>query len=311
VPRPNGSAPSPGWPARRTRHAALDKAWRIWPTAPTTTHHRGRVRPGVPGPARQLAGGLGARLGRPPQRGGRTWPARDPAWPSAWQRLARPRDGWPGSRSRCRRTAPGTWRCGTTPGAGAVGPEGTGGGRTDRWPRDAGVPRLRRARAGAAHLPAADRRVPRPAVAGDRGTVIENAAYLVSADPRGAGRSASPTSAPAPSARRAGNELVLQDEYRSTPGTARVPGTCRPRGPARFGSGPGHGAAGALRLGSRLVASFTLDGLDVIQETCSGTTPTGGVPHPRGLLRRADRLLRVRFPADVPAGCRSTRPPRR
>ena len=68
--------------------------------------------------------------------------------------------------------------------------------------------------------------------------------------------------------------------------------------------GPGQrcGRNGA-RPGSRLVASFTLDGLEVIQETVlwEDAERVEFRTHVDG-YREKDRLLRVRFPADVPGG---------
>ena len=122
-------------PARGAGQGLADPGLR----RPPRRHHRGRVRPGVPGPAGQLAGGLGARLGRPPRRRGlpvrpglRLRPGRQRrqrAGPAAG------RDG-PGHGAGAGGRHPVSWRCGTTPGRRCRRwPRGSGGGRTGRWPR--------------------------------------------------------------------------------------------------------------------------------------------------------------------------------
>ena len=121
-------------PARGAGQGLADPGLR----RPPRRHHRGRVRPGVPGPAGQLAGGLGARLGRPPRRGGlpiRPGPGSG-LTVTVVNGLARPRDGV--ARVTLQVTG------GRHPGPGGGGrrrapvpsvAEGAGGGRTGRWPR--------------------------------------------------------------------------------------------------------------------------------------------------------------------------------
>jgi len=134
---------------------------------------------------------------------------------------------------------------------------------------------------------------------------IENGRYLVTADPAGGG---TVTVTDKLTRTRVlagpGNELVLQDEYPQHPRHGEGPWHLAPKGP---GTGSSSAAARVRAercpVGSRLVASFALDGLDVIQETLlwddaervEFRTHVGG-------YRGRDRLLRVRFPADVPGG---------
>ncbi len=65
-----------------------------------------------------------------------------------------------------------------------------------------------------------------------------------------------------------GNELVIQDEYAQHPRHGEGPWHLSPKGPG-LGSAsvPATVRQERCDLGSRLVASFTLDGLDVTQET--------------------------------------------
>ena len=106
---------------------------------PPRRHHRGRVRPGVPGPAGRLARGLGARARPPAATRPPTWPGR--AGPdltvSVVNGLARPRDGM--ARVTVQVPEDGTrlaGGAGRRRGAGAVGGRGgPRGGRTGRWPR--------------------------------------------------------------------------------------------------------------------------------------------------------------------------------
>ena len=229
-------------------------------------HHRGRVRPGLPGPARRLAGGLGAGLGarartRAAHLSGPAGSRRGPEGRSGCSTGWRGRGSrWPRSRCRCRRTAPGgsssaTGRAaGAGPGRGRPAARGRVAGRGDAHvpgPRRAGprVPDLPAAPAGAgapaaaAWRRSAGRRTPsRTAGTGHRGS--------------GAGRDgqrhdkrtgASVLAGP-------GNELVIQESTRSIPGTARGRGTCRPRGRDGLVVGPGRGAGGAVPGRRRLVA---------------------------------------------------------
>jgi alpha-mannosidase len=145
------------------------------------------------------------------------------------------------------------------------------------------------------------------------GTVIENEAFLVEADPaRGGtltrvvdkrtgagllrrGGEADPAG---------GNELLLQEEYDAHPRWGEGPWLLSPKGP-----GTGSGAASAkvtaqrCPLGARLVAELTLGDLRVTQETLlwDGAERIEFRTHVDGSIGQ-DRLLRVRFPADVPGG---------
>ncbi len=101
-----------------------------------------------------------------------------------------------------------------------------------------------------------------------------------------------------------GNELVLQDEYAQHPRHGEGPWHLSPKG-AGTGSSGVTATVRAQRcpVGARLVASFNLDGLDVTQETLlwDGAERVEFRTHVDGYGGR-DRLLRVRFPADVPGG---------
>ncbi len=135
------------------------------------------------------------------------------------------------------------------------------------------------------------------------GTVIENAAYQVSADP-GRGGTVSVTDKRTGAAVLAGpgNELVLQDEYPQHPRHNEGPWHLSPKGPG-LGSAAAAATVRAERcaIGSRLVASFTLDGLEVTQETLlwDAGERVEFRTHVDGYTGH-DRLLRVRFPAGVP-----------
>ena len=142
-------------------------------------------------------------------------------------------------------------------------------------------------------------------LAGDRGTVIENAAYLVAADPaRGGTVSVTDKRTGASVLTGPGNELVIQDEYAQHPRHGEGPWHLSPKGPG-LGSAsvPATVRQERCDLGSRLVASFTLDGLDVTQETVlwDHAERVEFRTHVDSYAGR-DRLLRVRFPADVPGG---------
>ena len=138
-----------------------------------------------------------------------------------------------------------------------------------------------------------------------RGTVIENAAYLVAADPaRGGTVSVTDKRTGASVLAGPGNELVVQDEYAQHPRHGEGPWHLSPKGQG-LGSAsvPATVRVERCDIGSRLVASFTLDGIDVSQETVLWDH-AGRVEfrtHVDSYAGR-DRLLRVRFPADVPGG---------
>ncbi len=145
-------------------------------------------------------------------------------------------------------------------------------------------------------------------VAGTSGTgnaVIENGAYLVTADPaRGGTVSITDKRTGQSVLTGSGNELVIQDEYAQHPRHGEGPWHLSPKG-AGMGSSAVTATVRAQRcpVGARLVASFNLDGLDVTQETLlwDGAERVEFRTHVDGYGGR-DRLLRVRFPADVPGG---------
>ena len=147
-----------------------------------------------------------------------------------------------------------------------------------------------------------------PAAAGWReaaGTAIENDAYLVTADPaRGGTVSVTDKRTGAEVLTGPGNELVIQDEYAQHPRHGEGPWHLAPKGPG-LGSASVPAAVRAERCpaGSRLVASFTLDGLEVTQETLlwDHAERVEFRTHVDSYAGR-DRLLRVRFPAGVPGG---------
>jgi alpha-mannosidase len=137
------------------------------------------------------------------------------------------------------------------------------------------------------------------------GTTIENDAYRVTADPvRGGTVSVTDKRTGAPVLAGPGNELVLQDEYAQHPRHGEGPWHLSPKGP---GTGSASAAARVraerCAIGSRLTASFTLDGLEVTQETLlwDGAERVEFRTHVDAWTGR-DRLLRVRFPAGVPGG---------
>jgi len=143
------------------------------------------------------------------------------------------------------------------------------------------------------------------AVSGRPPYAIENGRYLVTADPaRGGTVSITDKRIGTSVLAGPGNELVIQDEYAQHPRHREGPWHLSPKGP---GTGSASVAA-AVRmercpLGSRLVASFTLDGLQVTQETVlwKDSERVEFRTHVDGYAGH-DRLLRVRFPADVPGG---------
>jgi len=147
--------------------------------------------------------------------------------------------------------------------------------------------------------------VPMPRWREAAGTVIENAAYRVAADPaRGGTVSVTDRRAGAAVLAGPGNELVIQDEYAQHPRHGEGPWHLAPKGP---GTGSA-GVAATVRhercdVGSRLVATFGLDGLEVTQETLlwDHAERVEFRTHVDGYTGR-DRLLRVRFPAGVPGG---------
>ena len=137
------------------------------------------------------------------------------------------------------------------------------------------------------------------------GTAIENDVYLVTADPaRGGTVSVTDKRTGTRVLTGPGNELVIQDEYAQHPRHGEGPWHLAPKGPGLGSSSvPATVRAERCPAGSRLVASFSLDGLDVTQETVLWDH-AGRVEfrtHVDAYAGR-DRLLRVRFPAGVPGG---------
>ena len=145
------------------------------------------------------------------------------------------------------------------------------------------------------------------------GTVIENEAFLIEADPArggtltrivdkraGAGLLRGGAGADQPG----GNELLLQEEYDLHPRWGEGPWLLSPKGPGT-GSGRASAKVTAQRcpLGSRLLAQLTLGDLRVTQETLlwDGGERIEFRTHVDGSIGQ-NRLLRVRFPADVPGG---------
>ena len=137
------------------------------------------------------------------------------------------------------------------------------------------------------------------------GTAIENDAYLVTADPaRGGTVSVTDKRTGTRVLTGPGNELVIQDEYAQHPRHGEGPWHLAPKGPGLGSSSvPAVVRAERCPAGSRLVASFSLDGLDVTQETVlwDHAERVEFRTHVDSYSGR-DRLLRVGFPADVPGG---------
>ena len=136
-------------------------------------------------------------------------------------------------------------------------------------------------------------------------TTIENGRYVVTADPaRGGTVSVTDKRTRTSVLAGPGNELVIQDEYAQHPRHGEGPWHLSPKGPG-LGSVSVPAAVRQERcpIGSRLVASFALDGLDVKTETVlwENAERVEFRTHVDS-YRGRDRLLRVRFPADVPGG---------
>ncbi len=137
------------------------------------------------------------------------------------------------------------------------------------------------------------------------GTSIENSAYLVTADPRRGGTLAiTDKRAGRQVLHGPGNELVLQEEYDKHPRWGEGPWHLSPKGPGTGSAGiTATVAAQRCPAGSRLVSTFTLGDLEITQETLlwDGADRLEFRTHVAGSIGR-DRLLRVRFPADVAGG---------
>jgi alpha-mannosidase len=138
------------------------------------------------------------------------------------------------------------------------------------------------------------------------GEVIENDRYRVSGD-RGRGGALGSIVDKATGMevlRGPGNEVLLADEYPAHPKWGEGPWHLSPKGTGVSSvSAPGRVRAQRCPVGSRLVAEFELDGLAVIQETIlwDGEDRVEFRTHVDGPIG-PDRMLRVRFPADVPGG---------
>ncbi len=142
----------------------------------------------------------------------------------------------------------------------------------------------------------------------EKSAVLENAAFLVEADPSRGGTLArvldkrAGTELLRPGG--GGNELMLQPEHRTHPRWGEGPWHLCPAGPGT-GSSAGPAAVRAERcpVGSRLVAEFDLGGLKVTQETLlwDGSDRIEFRTHVDGSIGH-DKLLRLIFPADVPGG---------
>jgi alpha-mannosidase len=138
------------------------------------------------------------------------------------------------------------------------------------------------------------------------GTVIENQALLVQADPARGGTLSRILDKRAGTELLSGNgnELLIQPEYAAHPRWGEGPWLLCPAGP---GAGSA-GLAASVRaercpIGSRLIAEFAFDDLRVTQETLlwDGAQRVEFRTHVDGSIGQ-DRLLRVRFPAQVPGG---------
>jgi alpha-mannosidase len=138
------------------------------------------------------------------------------------------------------------------------------------------------------------------------GTTIENDAFRVEADPERGGaltrildkRAGKELLRPG----AVGNELVLYEEHATHPKWAEGPWHLLPKGPGR-GSAAVRAATWAERcpIGRRLVSTWALDELRITQEVLlwDGVDQVEFRTHVDGSIGQ-DRLLRVRFPLDVP-----------
>lgn len=140
------------------------------------------------------------------------------------------------------------------------------------------------------------------------GTVVSNDAYRVEVDPdrggtvtswldRRLGRELLP-------AGRTGNELLLYDEYAQHPAFGEGPWHLLPTGPPRAGSAGSRATvrASVSPAGQRLVVAGSLDGVDYEQVLTVWTGLSRVDCSTRLAPTGADRLLRLRWPADVPGG---------
>jgi alpha-mannosidase len=138
------------------------------------------------------------------------------------------------------------------------------------------------------------------------GTVIENECFRLEADPARGGTLARVTDrrSGAELLRPGGNELLVQEEYDLHPRWGEGPWLLSPKGPGT-GSAQASAKVTAQRcpLGARLVAELALGDLRITQETLlwDGAQTVEFRTHVDGSIGQ-DRLLRVRFPAEVPGG---------
>ena len=138
------------------------------------------------------------------------------------------------------------------------------------------------------------------------GTVIGSEAFVVEADPARGGALTRVTDQRTGTdlLHGLGNELVLAEEYGAHPRWGEGPWLLSPKGAGRgSGAAPAKVTAQTCPAGSRLIAEFPLDGLRVTQETTlwNGAGWVEFRTHVDGSIGQ-DRLLRVRFPAQVPGG---------
>jgi len=136
-------------------------------------------------------------------------------------------------------------------------------------------------------------------------TAVENDAYRVTADPSHGGTVRILDKRTGQDVLRSpGNELVLQDEYAQHPKHGEGPWHLSPRAvAAASGAVPAAVTVQRSPIGSRLVATYSLGETRVTQETVllDGLSRVLFRTHVDGYAGK-DRLLRVRFPADVPGG---------
>ncbi len=138
------------------------------------------------------------------------------------------------------------------------------------------------------------------------GTMIENETFRVTADPARGGTLGVITDRRTGKnlLRGPGNEMVLAEEYPAHPRWGEGPWHLSPKGPGQgSAAAPARVRAERCPVGSRLIAEFPLGGLTITQETLlwDGERRVEFRTHVDGDIGQ-DRLLRVRFPADVPGG---------